>query len=142
MVRKTFWMAGMMAKKMGLPVFKIDESELDRLLKNPNLLKLQINSIKHFMFAHFNNTDHKSLQTELASVLDLLITVINGIFDDDILEKGFRSVDHLDLREWLKKHGANTITLNSTFLKFHYDLLESYTDGDINPAFHGSGNIS
>ena len=66
------------------------------------------------------------------SVLDVAVTIIKGILDDNIIENGFDIINHLDLREWLATHGANPATLKSTFVKFHYDLMIAYKNGDVN----------
>ena len=36
-----------------------------------------------------------------------------GIISDDILQKGWDHIDEHDLRTWLRRHGANRITLDS-----------------------------
>ena len=62
---------------------------------------------------------------------------IIGILADDIITKGWDSVDYLDLRKWLAMHGADpTTTLASGPIRGVYDLVFGYLDGDIsNPQF-------
>ena len=59
-----------------------------------------------------------------------------GILRDDIIVKGWDSIDDLDLRAWLAKYGADPATLGSGPLRGVYDLVFGYVDGDISqPAF-------
>jgi uncharacterized protein with NAD-binding domain and iron-sulfur cluster len=59
-----------------------------------------------------------------------------GIVADGICAEGWDSIDHLDLRAWLKKHGANEVTLGSGLVRAVYDLAFAYVRGDTQrPAF-------
>ncbi|WP_061222461.1 NAD(P)-binding protein [Leptospira weilii] len=62
---------------------------------------------------------------------DFSLTNIKGIIKDNILEKGFESIDDFDYREWLKRHGANELTINSAIVQAIYGLVfggkEQYT---------------
>ena len=51
--------------------------------------------------------------------------------EDNLLERGLYSINHLDLRQWLEKHGASKTTLDSGFVLAHYDEMISYTNGDM-----------
>ncbi len=70
-------------------------------------------------------------------MLDLGITALIGFYQDDLYQKGFDSINHLDFRAWLIKHGANPeITAESAPVRAVYDLVFAYVDGDINrPSF-------
>lgn len=59
-----------------------------------------------------------------------------GIVADDILGKGWDSIDGHDLRSWLGRHGANNVTLGSGLVRGVYDLAFAYVKGDVaQPAF-------
>ncbi|MCG8671105.1 MAG: NAD(P)-binding protein [Pseudomonadales bacterium] len=80
--------------------------------------------------------DHDDIR-RLYILIDLGVTAMVGFCVDDLYDKGFDSINDLDFREWLVKHGANeTITANSAPVRAVYDLVFSYIDGDINnPSF-------
>jgi uncharacterized protein with NAD-binding domain and iron-sulfur cluster len=59
-----------------------------------------------------------------------------GIVADNIVSKGWDSIDGHDLRWWLGRHGANNVTLGSGLVRGIYDLAFAYVHGDIaKPAF-------
>ncbi|MBE8364968.1 NAD(P)-binding protein [Leptospira borgpetersenii] len=64
-------------------------------------------------------------------LVDFSLTNIKGIIKDGVLEKGFESIDDFDYREWLKRHGANELTINSAIVQAIYGLVfggkEQYT---------------
>ena len=67
-----------------------------------------------------------------ADFADLLVTCIRGAIMDRLLTdpEGFASIDHLDLREWLRTHGASEQSCHSALVKSMYDLVFAYQDGD------------
>ena len=71
--------------------------------------------------------------------LNLSCAALIGIITDDILFKGWDSIDGLNLRAWLKKHGADDATLGSGPLRGVYDLVFGYVDGDIEQAEFAAG---
>jgi uncharacterized protein with NAD-binding domain and iron-sulfur cluster len=73
-----------------------------------------------------------------ATAVDLLVTVLRGISTDGLLHKpgGFGRVDDEDFREWLRRHGARTATVEGGLVRGMYDLVFGYRDGDRGkPAF-------
>jgi uncharacterized protein with NAD-binding domain and iron-sulfur cluster len=62
-----------------------------------------------------------------------------GILADRILEHGFSVVDHLDLREWLAKNGANALTVDSAPIRTVYDLVFGFAGGDVKKGSLGAG---
>ena len=68
------------------------------------------------------------------STVDIAVASLIGILDDGLLFDGFDSINHLDLAEWLAKHGAEVDTedpeLNSPFLRGVYDGSFAFVDGD------------
>ena len=132
LVNTTFWMTEKMNENFNdIPPITINKVNLKHLTDNQELLQCQVTSIQDFIFKISTKTEKKTLQTEFLSVLDVAVTIIKGILDDKIIENGFDIINHLDLREWLAKHGANPATLKSTFVKYHYDLMIAYKNGDI-----------
>jgi len=62
---------------------------------------------------------------------DLGMTTIIGVIKDDVLIKGFDSIDDYDYIEWLKKHGITDITLSSAPLQAIYSFIFAYENGDV-----------
>jgi uncharacterized protein with NAD-binding domain and iron-sulfur cluster len=66
-----------------------------------------------------------------AIFLDFWSTVLTGMLDDQVLERGFGPLNREDLRAWLKRHGAEDLTLkHAPFLQGLYDLVFAYREGD------------
>jgi uncharacterized protein with NAD-binding domain and iron-sulfur cluster len=79
-------------------------------------------------------------QSELAKKtwvgVNLSGSAISGMIDDGVFFKGWNSIDTLDWRAWLAKHGANDTTLQSGPLRGVYDLVFGYRKGKIeDPQF-------
>ena len=128
LVKGTFFLMDMVAKQTNNSFIQTDEVDLDHLLVNRNLLQRKLNSIQQ----RIQDLSKKYTTTmELLSVVDIGITVSKGILDDNLSEEGFDSINHLDLRKWLSKHGASVKALQSAFVKFHYDVILSYRNGNI-----------
>ena len=62
--------------------------------------------------------------------LDLMTCVARGILADGLIYNGLDAVDQYEFRDWLKKHGASEISLNSAWLRGAYDLAFSFVSGD------------
>jgi uncharacterized protein with NAD-binding domain and iron-sulfur cluster len=62
-----------------------------------------------------------------------------GIISDNILEKGWDSIDEHDLRFWLRRHGANQITLDSGPVRGIYDLAFAYIGGNTRDGAFAAG---
>ena len=54
---------------------------------------------------------------------DLIAVTIIGMIEDGLLDKGFDVINNYDYREWLQKHGAAKITLNSAIVQAVYGLV-------------------
>ncbi len=88
----------------------------------------------------FRNTSREVLRKKIGSrvrarrifiMTDLLATTGIGILRDSLMHRGFESVDHLEFRQWLKRHGADAEhTLNSNFTRVLNDLMFAYAGGD------------
>jgi uncharacterized protein with NAD-binding domain and iron-sulfur cluster len=55
------------------------------------------------------------------SHIDFFTTIAIGMIRDEVLWKGFDSINHLDLREWLTKHGLQPTTLDGPDVRVVYD---------------------
>jgi uncharacterized protein with NAD-binding domain and iron-sulfur cluster len=69
----------------------------------------------------------------------LAVTVARGIIDDQLVEKGFSTVDGEELRAWLGRHSsfdgetareADPLAFRSPCIQAFYDASFSYADGD------------
>ncbi|CAA9312971.1 MAG: hypothetical protein AVDCRST_MAG61-1823 [uncultured Friedmanniella sp.] len=67
-----------------------------------------------------------------ADLANLVIACLRGTVRDNLLidPAGFGAVDHLDFREWLRRHGAAETTLRSPLIRGMYDLVFAYERGD------------
>lgn len=63
-------------------------------------------------------------------LIDLTLTTLIGFLRDDVLSKGWDSIDGYDLREWLARHGATEQALTSPPIAMWYDAIVNYLDGD------------
>lgn len=63
-------------------------------------------------------------------LLDLISAQLRGLIADDILSRGFRSIDHLEYREWIRHHGASEETMRGALVRGLYDLAFSHRGGD------------
>lgn len=58
-------------------------------------------------------------------------TVLKGLFADGVFIKGFDSLNGVDLRTWLARHGGDpALCVNSTPVRAAYDFVFAYEDGD------------
>ncbi|MDB2352581.1 NAD(P)-binding protein [Luminiphilus sp.] len=77
----------------------------------------------------------------LFELIDLTLTAMRGSLQDGLIShpEGFDAISDLDWREWLKKHGATELTLNSSFLDTLYNIAFSYEEGDLSRPNAGAG---
>ena len=62
--------------------------------------------------------------------IELMLTMLRGTVADRLTVRGYNAIDHLDLRDWLARHGASRRALDSPLVRGHYDLSFAYQDGD------------
>jgi uncharacterized protein with NAD-binding domain and iron-sulfur cluster len=62
---------------------------------------------------------------------ELVMVMLRGIVVDGLLVRGFGAIDHLDLRDWLRSHGASEAVLDSPVVRGSYDLAFAYEGGDL-----------
>jgi uncharacterized protein with NAD-binding domain and iron-sulfur cluster len=65
-------------------------------------------------------------------LVDLACTVSIGALQDDVFgQKGFESIDGLDLRDWLISHGAHESTAWSAPIATWYNAIAAYRQGEV-----------
>jgi uncharacterized protein with NAD-binding domain and iron-sulfur cluster len=62
--------------------------------------------------------------------IDYLLALVRGTIADDILEKGFDSIDEEDFAAWLRRHGAAVMTVSSPLALNTVNLSYQYPAGD------------
>jgi uncharacterized protein with NAD-binding domain and iron-sulfur cluster len=62
--------------------------------------------------------------------IDLAVTSLRGLIADDVLTKGIDTIDDINYREWLAKHGASEVTLCSSSPQAIPNTALSYENGD------------
>jgi uncharacterized protein with NAD-binding domain and iron-sulfur cluster len=62
---------------------------------------------------------------------DMALTVLIGLLHDDLYHRGLPAIDNLDLRDWLRSHGADAETVDSVLLRALYDCCFAYRDGQV-----------
>lgn len=74
--------------------------------------------------------------------LDLGITILLGLQEDDIFEHGFDVINDEDFRAWLTRHGANMpLTIDSAPVRGFYDLVFAYEGGDFDKPNAEAGTL-
>lgn len=66
------------------------------------------------------------------TIFDTAASALRGIIDDRVLERGFASINGEDMRAWLRRHGAQPITVQGPLVRFMYDLALASVNGDVN----------
>jgi uncharacterized protein with NAD-binding domain and iron-sulfur cluster len=66
----------------------------------------------------------------LWTMVDIVGTAIIGMIEDEVVTKGFEVINHLDVVEWLRIHGAKEVSLTSAWVRGGYDFAFAYQDGD------------
>lgn len=56
-------------------------------------------------------------------ITDFILTSIKGMVEDGVLTKGFDVINNIDYRDWLQKHGATRITLESALVQAVYIIV-------------------
>ncbi len=56
-------------------------------------------------------------------IADLMLTTIMGMIKDKVVTEGFDVINDIDYREWLAKHNAAQVTLDSAIVQGVYGLV-------------------
>jgi uncharacterized protein with NAD-binding domain and iron-sulfur cluster len=73
------------------------------------------------------NTDHELYH--LWILLDLAVSNMLGILADGLLHEPLDTINQYDYREWLARHSADQLTLDSSPVKVLYELVFAYENG-------------
>ena len=71
-----------------------------------------------------------SASRRLYILADCMVAMIRGIVADGVLFGGYMAIDGYDFAEWLGRHGASEIALQSAPLRGYYDYFFAYAGGD------------
>jgi uncharacterized protein with NAD-binding domain and iron-sulfur cluster len=74
-----------------------------------------------------------------SSFVELFTAMLRGMLVDGVLVRGFGAIDHLDMRDWLRKHGASDAAVDSPFVRGAYDLTFAYEEGNLARPAIGAG---
>lgn len=74
--------------------------------------------------------------------LDFGLATFIGLLVDGVLWHGFASIDDLEWRDWLQRHGASATTANSVITRATYDYVFGYLNGDVNTPSIGAGTCT
>ncbi len=96
------------------------------------LVRLALELIKKHLGAAVQ-TDLEAYRTWIAA--DAVGTLLIGVLSDEVLEKGFDSINHLNFKDWVKKHGASHETLESCLVQSAYDSSFAFFKRADNPDF-------
>lgn len=67
----------------------------------------------------------------IAILINLLLTMMRGIIGDRLYREPFDSINNLTFDQWLSKHGARDITINSPLLHALHDLIFAFPNGNL-----------
>jgi uncharacterized protein with NAD-binding domain and iron-sulfur cluster len=62
--------------------------------------------------------------------INIFSAIVRGIVADGVIANGFDALDDFELRDWLSRHGASPIAVNSAGMRAAYGLAFSFEDGD------------
>jgi len=71
--------------------------------------------------------------------IDLAAAAVSGMLADGVLTQGFDPIDRFEFREWLQRHGASPLTLESAPLRAIYGLAFAFRDGVADTAHAAIG---
>jgi uncharacterized protein with NAD-binding domain and iron-sulfur cluster len=74
-----------------------------------------------------SNPDRADIARRLCVMLDVGITAIRGILDDDVLTRGYDFLDEEDFLTWLSRHGCRQP--DNPLTRFFYDACFGYRKG-------------
>ena len=61
--------------------------------------------------------------------IDLISATARGMIVDEVVVRGFDHIDDYEFKDWLRKHGASELTLNSAWVRGAYDLVFGFRQG-------------
>jgi uncharacterized protein with NAD-binding domain and iron-sulfur cluster len=78
----------------------------------------------------------------LRILIELATAAVRGVVADDLVERGFSTIDGEDLADWLRRHGASSTAVESPIVRGFYDLAIAYAGGDpARPRFAAGASL-
>lgn len=99
---------------------------LDKLsgdFPHDRFLKIADQFAKHLWKIVENKIETNTEARRFWILIDFSLANIKGMIEDKVFEKGFESIDDYDYREWLRRHGASELTINSAIVQAIYGLV-------------------
>ncbi len=88
------------------------------------LLKKLLHALRHWLETIATGLMvHDTALRRLFILLDFGITCIKGVIDDGVVDNGFDVINTVDFRDWLAKHGAASLTVQSAIVQGVYGLV-------------------
>jgi uncharacterized protein with NAD-binding domain and iron-sulfur cluster len=87
-------------------------------------------TLRRGLLAPFKDSDDVGVR-RLRVMLDLCLTGLKGLLDDEIPRRGYHSIDDEEFRAWLRRHGASAEAIEAPIIRTLYDILFAYEDGDV-----------
>ena len=81
------------------------------------------------------------------TTFDLATSILVGVVDDDLLDRGFDAVDDEEFCAWIARHGATSLTLGpepaqmSPMLRSLYDVSFAFEGGDLAKPNMAAGRV-
>ena len=110
----------------------LDTKKLEAAMRTA-ALEFNLLSFEFGMIVKANGGDSEAERDRIRRAglaLNFVGTILNGVLTDGLLYKNFSTVDRLDHREWLEKHGAAPETINSPLTSSTPNITYQYPDGD------------
>jgi len=130
----TSWLERLEQKIEKALAVDVGDAIIDEVIKFINVLQTALQGIELL----FDLNKDLSLR-HIFIIVDLGTSMMKGVLQDQVLSKGFESINNIDFTAWLKKAGATKWTLNSSLLTALYDLVFGYEKGDINQRNFSAG---
>lgn len=134
--------------QLGTVTIAVEAVHLARMIvESPALAPIQSFHRLVDMLSEFVNAQLYALvgrDTELKrifEIVDLTLTITRGSIRSGLMTHpdGFDSISDLDWRDWLRKHGASELAVNSSFLDSLYNIGFAFEDGDMSKPSAGAG---
>ncbi len=110
---------------IGEEVFKLYSEILLNILEDLRILMEPIYQNERLL-------DNDDLRRRLI-ILNFAASNLRGLLADEIIFKGsFNSLNEYDFADWLSKHGALEMTVQSPVVRAIYDAAYAYEQGDVN----------
>lgn len=101
------------------------DKELHKLDKGKNWILIQLiekflDSLQHRVL---NAVEANAELTKFWIIVEFSLTTFKGMIEDEVFSKGFDSINDIDFKAWLRKHGASDLTAESCMVQALYSLI-------------------